>query len=420
MKFGPAGLALGILGGLACAGVRSAPLTLDVAFALAEQANPALRAAQAQLDAAKGRLRDARSLLWNNPQLTAERTRRDVPPPTDFAERQREWNAGLAQAFEIAGQGSYRREAAEAALAATTADVEEMRRQVRSEVAQQFYRVLALQQRVAVETEAQALFDQAAAVVERRRAAGEDSRLEANVAAVEAERARNQLAQAREQLADARAELAARLQLPPERDAEVAGDLEAAPLPYSLESLLRSIGERPRLRSLAAREQSARNRLSLERASVYPDVTLGLSVGREGPIEAREKVTTLSLSVPLPLFRRNATGIGQASTEFTQARIDRQAAERDVRAQVTTLWRKLQSLSARVARLRDAVLPALADNQRLSAKAHQVGEIGLLQLLVVNRQALDARRDALEALTDLQITRMALEYAAGWSQGTTP
>lgn len=419
MKFGLAGLALGILGALAGAGAHSAPLTLDETLALAEQANPALRAAQAQLDAARGRLQDARAWLWNNPQLNAERVRRDVPPPAEFAELRREWSAGLAQTFEVAGQRGYRRDAAEAALAATTADVEETRRQVRAEVGQQFYRVLALQQRVLLESEAQALFERAAGIVEKRRAAGEDSRLDANVAAVEAERARNQLAQAREQLTDARADLAARLQLPLDREVEVAGVLEAAPLPYSLDALLKAAEARPRLRSLEARERSAESRLSLERASVYPDVTAGVNVGREGPLEAREKVTMFSISLPLPLFRRNAGGIGQASTELSQARIERQAAGRDLRAQINASWQKLQSLVARVERLRGSVLPALEDNLRLSARAHQAGEIGLLQLLVVNRQALDARRDALDALTELQLTRLALELAAAWSPERT-
>src|SRR5581483_2551980 len=324
MKYGFAGVrragsravAAGMIAA-ASASVNAVPLTMDEALALAERANPTLRAAQAQLDAARGRLEDSRSLLWNNPQLTAERTRRDVPPPTDFAERQREWAAGLAQTFEVAGQRGYRRDAAEAALAATTADVAEIRRQVRAEVGQQFYRVLALQQRVALETQAQALFDRAAEVVEKRRAAGEDSRLDANVAAVEAERARNQLAVSREQLGEARTELAARLQLPADRVAEVTGSLDPEPPSYTLEALLQAATSRPRLQSLAAREQAAQNRLSLERASVYPDVTLGLTVGREGPIEAREKVTTLSLSLPLPLFKRNAAGIGQASTDLT-------------------------------------------------------------------------------------------------------
>jgi cobalt-zinc-cadmium efflux system outer membrane protein len=36
---------------------------------LAETANPTLRAARANLDAAEGQLRDASGLLYNNPQL---------------------------------------------------------------------------------------------------------------------------------------------------------------------------------------------------------------------------------------------------------------------------------------------------------------------------------------------------------------
>ena len=47
----------------------AASLTLDEAWRLAETANPTLRTAQARLAAAEGELTDARSLLWNNPQL---------------------------------------------------------------------------------------------------------------------------------------------------------------------------------------------------------------------------------------------------------------------------------------------------------------------------------------------------------------
>lgn len=401
---------------LLCGRAYAGPLTLEEVWRIVDASSPALRTAQAKLASTRGIVDDARSLLWNNPQLTGERIRRDVPQPGDATDRRSEWGAGLSQTFEIAGQRGYRLASADAALTAAIADIEEIRRQVRAEVTQQFYRVLGLQQRVTVEQEALTLFARAAALVGKRRSAGEDSKLDANVAGVEAERARNQLAQAREQLTEARAELAARLQLSLEREAEVAGSLETAPLTYTLDALLKTSEVRPRLQSLEARERSAQNRLDLERAAVYPDITVGVGVGREGAADAREKLTTLSVSVPLPLFRRNATGIGQAASELAQARIDQIVINRDVRGQVRALWQKLQSLAERVQRLQGSVLPALDENQRLSARAHQAGEIGLLQLIVVNRQALDARRDALEALTEFQLTRIALEQTAGWTE----
>ena len=391
------------------------PLTLVDALARAQTANPALRAKTAQLAAAEGLHTDAGAWLYNNPQLSVDLSRRTVPQSSG-SERQSEWGTGLSQTFEIAGQRGYRHESADAALNALRLEIADLRRQVRAEVSERYVRVLALQQRTDLEMQALKLFDETAAAVEKRRAAGEDTRLDANVARVEAERARNQLALAVEQLLDARVDLAARLQLPPESLPQASGDLAAERGAYSLDSLLATAQAQPRLRALAERENSAAARLRLERASTYPDVTVGMSVGREGPGTARERLTTLTVSVPLPLFRRNAAGIGQASTDLTQSQIERQASARDVQANVHALWSRLTSLDARVRRLQQSVLPALQDNQQLSLKSQRAGQIGLLELIVVSRQGLDARRDLIDALADYQNTRIALELAAGWPQ----
>ncbi len=389
-------------------------LTLDEAWRLAEAANPTLRTAQARLAAAEGEVADARSLLWNNPQLALERVRREVPQPGLTADKQREWNAGLAQTFEIAGQPGYRREAASQELAALQAALQETRRQVRADIERRFVQVLALQLRIATEAEALKLVDDAAAAVQKRVAAGEDSRLDGNLAAVEAERGRNQLAALRERLTEARTELASALQMAPDSLPEVAGELMPAAPTYTLEQLLATARSRPQLRALELQEAAAASRLGLERAAVYPDITLGLTAGREGSNDAREKVVGLSLSLPLPLFRRNAAGIGRASTEYTQAQIERQVAGRDIPAQVRALWLNVDSLQARVKRLEEKVLASLDQNQRLSASAYRAGEIGLLQLIVVNRQVLDGRRDLVDARSELRLATIALEAAAGW------
>ena len=51
-------------------------------------------------------------------------------------------------------------------------------------------------------------------------------------------------------------------------------------------------------------------------------------------------------------------------------------------------------------RLQQAMLAASADNQQLAAKSRQAGQIGLLDQLLVNRQAIDAERDLNDALAD--------------------
>jgi len=408
---------LGILAGLALAtgsAFAAIPLTLDEAWRMAESANPTLRTTRANLDAAEGQLRDASGLLYNNPQLSTDQTRRRVPQSGQADTRFHEQTVGISQTFEIAGQAGYRRETAARELAAVTENIDDVRRQVRAEVEQRFYRVLVLQRRIETEREALTAVNDAAAAVKKRVAAGEDSRLDGNLAAVEAERGHNQLAVLDEQLLQARAELATALQLPATALPETAGELRATPMAATLEALQTAARERPLLRSLEHREQAARNRLGLERSAAYPDITVGLSTGREAPYDAREQFTRLTLSLPLPLFRRNGAGIGKATTELTQAEIERQSTEREVVAQVNSLWQRLGSLQGRVKRLGESVMPALDENRRLSSTAYRAGEIGLLQLLLVNRQLLDARRDYLDALGDFIQTRIALEQTAGW------
>jgi len=393
-----------------------APLTLAEAMRLAEAAHPTVLSREAQLAAVEGASREASSLFFNNPELALERARRTGDTPEA---RANEWAAGIAQSIEIAGQQARRREAAASASEALRAEIEEARRQARATAAMRFYAVLAAQRRVQVEQRAVEILDGTAQAVARRRTAGEDTRLDANVAIIEAERAHNTLALSREQLLQARAELATALVLPPGTVREVAGELTIpannAP-PYRLEDLLRVAAALPGQRALVSREAAAQARLGLEQASRYPDVTLGLNVGREGPSFARERITTLSVSVPLPLFKRNDAAIGQAMTEAAQARIERASSLRDAESQVSQLWSRLESQRERVQRLQRTLVPASLDNRQLATKSRQAGQIGLLDQLIVNRQALDAERDLNDALAAFHTTRVELEHAAGWTQ----
>ncbi|MBI3530208.1 MAG: TolC family protein [Betaproteobacteria bacterium] len=399
---------------LSLAAVRAEPLTLDQAWARAEQANPELRTANAGLSAARGQLKDTHGWFWNNPQISTDLTRRTLAQSGLPGQAFGEWNIGLAQTFELAGQHGYRRQAAELELDATNERIAELRRRIHAAVEQRFTRVLALQKRIEIERDSSKLIQDAAAAVKKRVGAGEDSRLNGNLASVEAERAQNQVTLLSEQLIQARVDLAALVQLPPNNLPEAIGELSAARPRYILQDLLDNVASRPLFRALNLREQAARSKLALQRASTYPDITVGVTTGREGPGDARENLTMLSISMPLPLFKRNAGGVGQASAELTQTQIEKQAASRDVEAQVRATWQRLESLHARVGRLTESVLPSLEENQRLSTVSFRSGEIGLLQLLLVNRQLLDGRRDYLDAVTDFSQTRIALEEAAGF------
>lgn len=394
-------------------------LTLDEALQRAELAHPLVQARQARLTAIEGQRREADALLGSNPELEAQRVRRRLPAPDG---RAHEWALGIVQPFETGGQRRHRRAAASAGLDAAQAEIDAARLLARAQAAQRFHEVLAAQRRVQLEEQALGLFEATARAVEKRRAAGEDTRLDANVALIEAERARNALAAAREDLLDARTALGAVLQLEEGELPAVVGELAlpTAGSPYSLAELLATAHEQPRQRALQAQEQAARAAVSLEQARRYPDVSVGLGLGREGPGDARERLAMLSVSVPLPIFQRNDAALGQALSQATETEIERRVTLRDTDAQVHSLWARLESQRERVQRLQAAMMPVTRRNRQLAAKSRQAGQIGLLEQLLVNRQALDAARELDDALARYHATRIELEEAAGWQpEGST-
>lgn len=390
-------------------------LTLEQARDLAERNNPALSQARAEIDASEGQRQDARAFLYNNPTAFTTLTRRQSPGASSG-----DWSLGIEQPVELAGQPRLRRNMSDSNLAAVRASIESLRRSLYAEVERRFLQVQAVQTRLATEQEALELIERSAGIVRSRVEAGEDTRLEGNLATVEVGRMRNQLDRLAEERIRAQSELATLLQLPSNALPDASGDLNAIPISYTLQALLTSGQNRPVLAALAHREESNRNRLELERAARYPDLTIGVLTAREGPANARDSIAGLTFSLPLPLFKRNAAGIGRAYADLTQTQIERGAAERDVRAGIVSLWERLSKLAARLQRLNTSVLPRLDENMRLAQISYKSGEISISELLLATRQVIDARRDIVDAMVEHELTRVSLEETAGWTTQRAP
>lgn len=388
---------------------------------MAEANHASIANAKAEVRAVDAERREANALLWNNPVVTAEGRRRQLGQVDGPDVLRRDASLGVSQTFETGGQPAARRAAAKASLDAAEASVDVARRLVRSEVAQRFYDVAFLQQRLKVENDALSLLQQALSTVRKRVAAGEDSRLDGNVAAVEFERSANQVALVKEQLLQARSSLAGSMRLPPGAQPEVREPLTpAGSLPYARDELLALAQNGPQVQTARAKELAAAKRAELEKAMRSPDVTVGVSHGPERGIDTRDRVTTLSVSVPLPLFRKNTTGIARALSDYERARLEREIAERDAAASVLTLWERTLSSQQRVSRFRTEVLGRLEESEQLSLKSLRAGEIALGQYLLVRRQTLDARRELLDVLLELEKNRLELEAAAGWPRDLPP
>jgi len=158
---------------------------------------------------------------------------------------------------------------------------------------------------------------------------------------------------------------------------------------------------------LLARAQTQRARLLASRtdAERTPDPTLALHIGAERSGE--ERLTGLSLSIPLPGAARAAnarreTALAAASAQkeaATLARIDAEIATGYASAQAAyQSWRRAEDAAQRIEQV-----------AALTARARTLGEAALADVLLAERQANEARLAANTARLDALEARYRLE-----------
>ncbi|HZP88858.1 MAG TPA: TolC family protein [Burkholderiales bacterium] len=155
-----------------------------------------------------------------------------------------------------------------------------------------------------------------------------------------------------------------------------------------------------------ARAESERLRLTGARAAAErtPDPTVGLRYGSERGGD--ERIVTLNLSIPIPSAARSAAA-SAARTEWQMAaqreanvlqRLNTEAANQYVQAQgAYDSWQSMRVAADR-----------MQSNADLTARAYQLGERGMLDVLVARRQLVEARLAARLAEIDAAEARYRL------------
>jgi outer membrane protein, heavy metal efflux system len=383
------------------------PLTLGVAVERALARNADVRAAEAEAGAARARLEGASVLLAANPELSGAAGSRDGD-----AGRTVEYEVALSQRVELGGQRDARIAAARAALGAAEARVAATRTRVAADVRELLGSAAAASLRAEIAAEAQQLADQAANAAEKRFQAGDVARLEVNSARLERGRATRTALEADQERLAAVAELELVLGAEPGTSPEIAFRLEGErpATERSLEELVRE--------ALASRRDVAAARLdvaaaaaeaSLATRSVVPTPALGVSIARE----ERASVVRGTLSIELPLFARNQGERGVASARVQQARVALAALERRAAQEVRLALEGVRAARRMLDAFDPGATAALAENLALVTKAYEAGQVDFVRYQLLRREALDARRDRIDALEALNRAAARLERALG-------
>ncbi|TFI59788.1 TolC family protein [Sphingomonas parva] len=364
-------------------------LTLEQALEEAEARSPAILAARAAVDAARGRLRQAG--FRTNPELSVEVE--NFAGTGDLSGvRGLETTVALNQRLDLGGRRQARQAVAQAELTATQLRLDVARADLAQSVRQQFATAVTARERLRLAQANEKRAQELARISNTLVDAGREPPLRGL-------RARSAAAQAVAELLSAEAaETASRATLsslfgvstPPE---SVTGQLlDLVPRSIDAEQSLEvRLAEAERLGAEAALRQEIVAR------KLDPAVGLGVRHVRE----RGDFALVAGLSLPLPVFDKNRGNIEAAQANVRAAEARRAAAVATATVRVRNAITNVEAAAVRVEALERAAVPEAAEALRLAQLSYQSGKTSLLELL----DAQNAFSSAQAALIDARLAQ---------------
>jgi len=377
------------------------PLTLEQALDLATSRSYAVSAAQRELEAQEGAVRQAGARP--NPELAAS--------VEDTRSATRTTTATLNLPLELGGKRAARVSAAERARDLAQVELTNAKAQARASAVAAWFAVLAAQERARLAADSAALAASGAQAVAKRVAAGKVSPVDATRAQVDEANAQLEATEAQAELTTARHALAALWGDAEPRFASVAGDVDAVPERAPLPELARRLEEAPAL--LAARTEAQRRKalIDVERSKAVPDVTLSVGAKRDNELGRTQAV--VGITVPLPLFDRNQGAILEASKRADKAQDELQAARLRVGAELQAAAAQLAIARTSLQALKATVLPAARQAHDAARQGFEAGKFGFLDVIDAQRTLLQARARYLSTLSTAHQAATAIDRLLG-------
>jgi cobalt-zinc-cadmium efflux system outer membrane protein len=376
-------------------------MTFAEVLARAREQAPQIVSARLAVEEARGRLLGSLLRFQTNPELEANLGNREGPDSrfTDF-------EVGLGQSFEPRSRRSARIAGANAAIAQSSANVDETTRDVLRLAAGAYFRALHAQERIRLLGATQELAANVHSVADRRYKAGDIAVLDVNIARASLARVRAEREAAEALRALAVGDLKQLLRL--DGDIRVEGEFRGSGEP-DLNLLLQAAAQRPELRALEAAVQEAQAEVQLGRSFSRPEYGLGVRYARE----EGDQILLGGVTITLPVFSKGQElqAVGSARAARLRAALDTARTRIDI--EVRSAFEAYSRRMAAIRVLETDAIPGLDENVTLTTRSFEVGQLGLPELLLIRREILDTRFQYLDALLEAALARIDLDASAG-------
>jgi cobalt-zinc-cadmium efflux system outer membrane protein len=376
------------------------PLTLEDALERARQSAPGVIAARMRIAEARGRVLGASLRFSSNPTVEVEAGRRSGDVSTT------DYGLEVAQDFDLPRRRRARVDAAHAGVTQEEQRAREAEREALRAVATTFLRAVEARERAEAAGSGKHLAEEALRIAERRYSAGDVAQLDVNLARTAVARADAEMRIANATLAGQVTQLQVLLGL--EQPVTLSGSLRDS-LTLAANDLAARAGDRPDVRLLDAEIAEAEADQRLARTLRWPDFGLRASYSKE----EGDRVILGGVGFTLPLFQRGQEAAAIANARLARLRVERDALTRTIEAEVRGAAATHDALRAAASEYERTVLPLVDENEKLALESYEVGQIGLGDLLLVRREALEARRAFIDQLIETRLAEVELRARAG-------
>ena len=375
------------------------------ALELARKNNPDWRAAEQEVEAARGKLTTARLINPFNPVIEGQGGSRRIPGDGTHAE----YSAGVSMEVEVAGQRGARITEAERNLQKVEAGFRDFARTFRAKLARAFYQAVFARERLALQRRVENLNRTLVDVTKIKYDAGDVSGLEVNVSVVRYGQSRKETLDAERNLTQALLELrrliAAEETILPQDKLDV-----SLPIVSPAEILNRALANRPDLLSKRHELQRAEAEIALVKRQVLPNPVFGLSFTREG---TGDKIFLGGISIPLPIINRRQGELESLEARRIQARSEVLASEKEIQKEVNQAINRWDTARQSAGLFQREVIEQIDENFRLLEAAYRERRIDLPRLLVMENDLVTANQSYLDVLSSLREAAIQIEEVTG-------
>lgn len=374
--------------------------------------NPELRFYEAEIAAARGQRRTAGQ--WPNPTLSTEFGGKLVD---DLSGNQLGsgalWSASTGQTFEFPGRVSLRKAIANRQIGLAQLGYESFRVALANRVRSLGYRALAAQDKAGAAREVTQRFQELRSVLSQRDTAGVAPLIDLRIIEANAIALDRRANEAAREMTSAIFELNQLRGAPIETPLALAKsepELEALP---ALEALFSAARERNfDVRTRIAEFEQRGFQVKLAKNERWPAVTLGPALRGERA-NSSELYPTAGISLPLPLWNRNAGNIETARARQFQAEVSITVTLRDVERKIADAASAYRSQLEQLAKWKPDAIKQLREAAELGDRSYRDAALPIATYIQLQQQYLEAHDALVRTQAQALESRQQIELLTG-------